>query len=368
MNKLLLALLLVVAIAAIVVGALVYTQSTAPGASKTPASGTPTATTTPAGKPVGAKRKLVIFCAGSLYIPLKRLAEVYEKLHPDVEVVIEPSGSVKAVRKVADLHRRCDVLALADYRLIPSYMIPRYAKWYIAFASNRVVLAYTPKSKYANEITPENWYEILARPGVRYGFSNPNDDPCGYRTVTVISLASLLYNKPILDKLVISKTNIHAEKRGDELHIYVPANLEVKRDSGLVVRSKSVDLIALLEAGVLDYAFEYLSVAVQHNLSYVMLPAELNLGDLGHADTYSKVVVHILYGTEKEREIRGAPIVYGVTIPVTAENTKDAIEFVKLLLSDTGRRIFQECGQPFLDKFFYGGELPEELKHLVEGR
>jgi len=318
-------------------------------------------TTSPTVTTSGGTRRLVIFCAGSLYIPLQKLKEIFKERYPGVEVIIEPSGSVKAVRKVTDLNRRCDVLALADYRLIPKYMMPKYAKWYIAFATNAVVLCYTDKSKYADEINSENWYEILARPDVKFGFSNPNDDPCGYRSVTLIGLASLFYNDDrIVKKLICEKTNIKIERKNGKLYIYVLGNLEVKAED-LVIRSKSVDLISLLEAGVIDYAFEYRSVAVQHGLKFIELPPQLNLGDPKYKDFYSKVVIYILYGTEKEKEIPGAPIIYGFTIPVTVENYEDAIRFLKLLLSEEGRKVFESCGQPFLEKIFSEGEVPGEL-------
>ena len=307
-------------------------------------------------------KQLVIFCAGSLYIPLEKLASIYEEQHPGVKVYIEPSGSVKAVRKVIDLHRRCDVLAVADYRLIPKYMIPNYTKWAIAFATNRIVLCYTNKSRYAGLINESNWISILEKPGVRYGFSNPNDDPCGYRAVTVLALASLLYNdSSILEKLVLNETNIKAEYKNGSITLYVPPNLEVKGRK-LDVRSKSVDLIALLEAGVIDYAFEYKSVAVQHNLSYVELPPQLNLGYPEYSSFYGRVKVYILYGSSEEKCIVGAPIVYGVTIPDTVANYNGAIGFIKLLLSSTGEKVFESYGQPFLKKPMYIGSVPGELK------
>ena len=310
---------------------------------------------------VRGKRQLVVFCAGSLYIPLKKLAATYEEQHAGVEVVIEPSGSVKAARKVTELERRCDVLAVADYRLIPEMMFPKYANWCIAFASNEVVLTYTNNSRYADAVNTDNWLEVLLKPDVKYGFSNPNDDPCGYRAVTILGLASLYYGRAeALEELLLEATNIQAEEVNGTLHIYVPADLEVE-GSRLTVRSKSVDLIALLEAGALDYAFEYRSVAVQHGLRFIELPPELNLGSPEHADFYAKATVHIMYGTEQVREIEGAPIVYGVTIPSTAENLGDAVEFVEALLSDTGREVFESLGQSFLEAPVYVGKPPGEL-------
>ncbi|GAI28734.1 unnamed protein product, partial [marine sediment metagenome] len=96
--------------------------------------------------------------------------------------------------------------------------------------------AYTNKSRFGNEINRDNWYEILQRDGVRYGRSDPNQDPCGYRTLMVWQLAEDYYNAPELyDKLYGA--------------------------AGELIRPKEVDLIALLESGDLDYAFEYSSVA-----------------------------------------------------------------------------------------------------------
>lgn len=308
------------------------------------------------------KRQLVVFCAGSLYIPLEELAAKYGQQHANVEVVIEPSGSVMAVRKVTELGRRCDVLAVADYRLIPKMMFTEHADWCIAFASNEVVLTYTNSSRYADLINSDNWIEVLLKPDVKYGFSNPNDDPCGYRAVTILGLASIYYGGPeVFEELVTEVTNIYAEEVNETLHIYVPADLEVG-GSRLVVRSKSVDLIALLEAGSLDYAFEYRSVAVQHNLSFVELPPELSLGSPEHTDFYAKAAIHIMCGTEQEKMIEGAPIVYGVTIPSFAENRGDAAEFVKMLISSVGEEVFEGLGQSFLEDPIYIGEVPEELK------
>jgi molybdate/tungstate transport system substrate-binding protein len=203
------------------------------------------------------------------------------------------------------------------------------------------------------------------RSDVRYGFSNPNMDPCGYRTVGVIGLAALYYNDTsMLENLIISRIpGSRYEIVNGTLHIYIPASFEAK--DPLVVRPKSVDLIALLEAGELDYAFEYRSVAVQHNLSYVELPPELSLSSIKYSGFYSRVVVHILTGSNKEKAITMAPIVYGVTVPLNAKHPHEALEFVKLLLSETGRSIFEKLGQRFLSKPLGFGSIPPELKGLV---
>ena len=41
------------------------------------------------------------------------------------------------------------------------------------------------------------------------------------------------------------------------------------------VRPKSVELVSLLKTGNMDYAWEYLSVAVQHDLKFIKLPDKI---------------------------------------------------------------------------------------------
>jgi len=318
-------------------------------------------------KPQQASQTLIICHAGSLTVPLRELATLFEQKY-HVKVVLEPAGSVMIVRWITDLGKRCDVVALADYRLIPMYLVPRYASWYIAFATNSIVIAYTDKSRYASFVSahPDKIFDVLARRDVRYGFSNPNDDPCGYRAVGVIALASIYYhNMTILKDLVLSKiSGARVENVDEELNVYIPVVFNVR--GNLVVRPKSVDLLALLESGDVDYAFEYKSVAVQHGLRFVELPPALNLGDSRYSKFYSKVIIHILVGTKEERSIKLAPIVYGLTIPSTARNRKLALLFVKFLLSSTGREIFNKNGQNFLKVPLGFGKVPAELREYVK--
>jgi len=313
----------------------------------------------PSSKPITLK----IFCAGSLTIPLKKVAKEFEDRNPGVRVVIEPSGSVLAVRKIIELNRAADILAVADYRLIPKFMIPKYANFCISFASNKMILAYTDKSKYTDEIDSENWFKILMREDVKYGFSNPNNDPCGYRALMVFALAERYYGeKNLFKKLIVDKSNLQANLKDDEFLIYVPMDFGPKPGSNLVIRSKSVDLIALLETGALDYAFEYKSAAIQHNLKYIELPTEIDLSDPKFDEEYQKIHVYLFHGTDKQKEIVGKSIVYGLTIPNCTQNKDLAIEFVNFLLSDVGKRVFDENGQPFLKEFEIIGEAPKEIK------
>ncbi|TRZ49101.1 MAG: tungstate ABC transporter substrate-binding protein WtpA [Dehalococcoidia bacterium] len=293
----------------------------------------------------GLSGKLPIFHAGSLTIPFAQISEEFNKLYPDVEILSEGAGSQTTIRKVTELHKECGVIGSADYTVIPQLMFPEYADWYIIFATNQMCIAYTDQSQFADEINGDNWYEILQRDGVKYGRSDPDQDPCGYRTLMVWQLAESYYPGPgLYNKLY--------EAEGD------------------LMRPKSVELIALLESGDLDYAFEYLSVAVQHKLNYIVLPAEINLANEEFRDFYAMAQVEIS-GKKPGETItkKGKPIVYGVTIPSNFPNQELAIAWVDFLLSDEGKAIMKANGQPPItpagtnDK----SRLPDELRKHVTG-
>jgi len=313
------------------------------------------------------KTTLTIFHAGSLSIPLKDLNEEFKEYMKakgyDVEIRLEPSGSVMAVRKVTDLGKKADIVAVADYTLLPTFMYPKYADFYIAFARNELVLCYTDKSKYSDEINGENWFEILSRDDVKFGFSNPNIDPCGYRSVMAMKLAELYYKKPIFHELIEKHTNIKA----NGTKIMTPK--DITTDEKVVIRDKSVDLIALLESGSIDYAFEYKSVALQHNLSFVELPDEINLKNPSLKDWYERVSITVWKmkdGELVQKEIKAKPIVYGITIPKNAENREIAEEYLAYLLSDKGRAVFAKNHQEFLEKPIGFGNVPESVKEYVK--
>jgi molybdate/tungstate transport system substrate-binding protein len=287
---------------------------------------------------------LQIFHAGSLTIPFEQISTEFNKIYPDVEILAEGAGSATTIRKVTELGKECGVIGSADYTLIPELMFPDYADWYLIFASNQMCIAYTDTSQFADEINSDNWYEILARDGVTYGRSDPDQDPCGYRTLMVWQLAEKHYGvSGIYDSL-----------------------FETADD---VMRPKSVELIALLESGDLDYAFEYTSVAAQHNLKHVKLPTEINLSDENLNDFYAQAEVEIAGAEPGETiVIFGKAIVYGVTIPSNFERMELALAWVDFLMGPDGVNIMEANGQPAVVPAITNdaGKLPETLSKYVK--
>jgi molybdate/tungstate transport system substrate-binding protein len=290
--------------------------------------------------------EVIIFHAGSLAIPLKQMAAAFNQQYPNVKVLREAGGSRICARKITDLKKPCDIMASADYSVIDTLLIPKYASWDIHFATNQMAIMYRPDSKYAKEINSNNWYKILLKKGVQYGHSDPNADPCGYRTLLVWQLAAKYYKDPGLYKKL-------------------QANCPLQN-----VRPKETDLIALLEAGQLDYVFIYKSVCEQHHMPFVALPDQINLGSPASADFYKQATVKISGkkpGTFIEKH--GAPMIYGLTIPHDAPHRDWAIKFMAFVLGPQGRAIMEKNGQQAIYPAKVTGDasqLPEALKQFVK--
>ncbi len=280
---------------------------------------------------------LKVFHAGSLSVPFAAIEKAFEARYPWIDVQRESSGSVKAIRKVIDLHKPCDVVASADYSLIPQMMFPQYADHVYLFARNELVLCYTAHSKFSREINAQNWFEILARPGIRWAFSNPNLDPCGYRAVMALVLAESYYHQELINRLLKPFLPFSFRPQGPAVLVEIPADFSPRGDK-LFIRPKAVELLGLLESGAIDYAVEYVSVARQHHLGYVKLPPEINLSSTTYADYYARVRVLLANG----KQVVGKPIVYGIAALKTAPHPKAAKLFEQFVLSPEGARILRE--------------------------
>lgn len=286
-----------------------------------------------------------IFHAGSLSVPFERFEEEFEAQHPGVDVRRQAYGSAMAIRQVTELSKAADVVASADYRLIDEMMIgaeAQWAEWNLMFARNSVCITLSPAA--AAEINSENWLSELASPNRRIAMSNPNHDPCGYRTLMTLFFAQEdLGADGLFDNLVLANSNIELERTGGRALLKVPAELDVT--GNLVVRPKETDLIPLLEVGAVDILFIYRSVALQHGLAFVELADEINLCDPTREAAYNRVAVSLNADSPESVLVRAGAIVYGITVPVNAPNPALAREFVELVISDEGAAILDECGQ-----------------------
>lgn len=321
MNNKIIAAIIIIIIAVIGVGVYAYTSNSTQG-----------------------KTVLTVYAADSLGQSMNATAKEFEAQHPNVTVQIQYGGSSALISQITQLNKSVDVMASADYGLIDSKLIPKYAKWNLQYARNELVIAYTNKSKFSNEINGTNWYQVFSKSNVTYGFSDPNSDPAGYRALMMMQLANTYYNNnSIFSNLVANNTAITSKANGTGYIINAPSN--INPTSKVTIRPAATDLMPLLQSGTLDYVIIYKNVAQQQNVSYVELPNELSLTNMSYNAAYKKISLVQNSGTNQSKTINLTPIVYGITVLTNAPQTQLAEEFVQLVISNTGTQILQKSHQ-----------------------
>jgi molybdate/tungstate transport system substrate-binding protein len=230
------------------------------------------------------KDTVVVFIAASLTNAIRPQLDSFAAAR-GVTILTESGGSMEHVRKLTELHRIPDLLLLADDEVFPKHLAPNYTTWWADFARNRMVVAYTDRSKAAAEVSDSTWYRVLTRPGIEVGRADPNLAPVGYRTLTMFALAALKYRQPDLAQRLVENA---------------PARN---------VRANAAELAALLAAGELDYIYEYESIARAQNFRYIVMPPE----------------------------VTGRPVTYALAIPTSAPHRQSAERLLEFFLSDSVR-------------------------------
>jgi molybdate/tungstate transport system substrate-binding protein len=271
-------------------------------------------------------RTLVVFNAGSLARPIRAALDTFAA-REGVTIEQESAGSLESARKLTELGKIPDLIALADADVFPRYLMPTYVSDYTLFARNRMVVAYTERSRHADAINAGNWHEVLTRPDVDVGRSDPDLDPNGYRRLLVWQLI--------------------ARARGDSTLV---ARLEA-RAPARNVRPKEADLVGLLEAGELDYIWSYESMARAIGARYVLLGDSVDLSSTALESFYANAQVSVRGAGDSARSVvfEGKAIVYAFAVPLNAPHGDLGRRFAAFLSTDEGRAILRREGLDALD-------------------
>ena len=285
----------------------------------------------------GAEGILVVFNAGSLAHPLRVALDSFAR-REGITLAQESAGSLETARKITELQRIPDIVALADEEIFPRLLMPAHVGWYARFARNRLVLAYTDRSRYAEAISPDNWVSVLERPGVQVGRADPDLDPAGYRTLLLFQLAERHYGEPgLADRLLAT-----APQRN--------------------VRPKEVELTGLLQAGELDYVWTYESVAQSAGLRHLRLPDRIDLGSSTDSAFYAGASVRVAGRAPGDTmELRGRPIAYALSVPVNAPHPAIAARAAAFLLSPEGATLMRSARLDILEPAELVGDAPAAI-------
>ena len=299
---------------------------------------------TPAAR-VGRDERLVVYNAAALSRPMRAALDSFV-MRTGAPYEQETAASLELARKIIDLGGQPDVVALADVAVFSELLVPSHAQWYVVFGRNRIVLAYGPRSKFANEITASNWRTIVQRPGVEVGRADPNTDPSGYRTLLVFQLAERYYREPGLAMRLLAAAP--------------PRN----------VRPREADQVALVEVGELDYIWTYENLARNAGLRYVTLPSETDLSAPQDSAIYATAAVRVHGRTPRDSvTFRGSPILFAIAVPNAAAHRDLAERFTAFLLSPDRRRILRTHHFDAIDTpFAVGSGLPASLQKAASQR
>ncbi|PYP77178.1 MAG: hypothetical protein DMD35_16150 [Gemmatimonadetes bacterium] len=258
---------------------------------------------------------VVVFTAASLAVPIRAALDSFAR-QTGVVVQQENGASLELARRVTELRRVPDVIALADQEVFPQLLVPRATSWYVRFARNRMVVAFTDRSNGAAQLTPSSWYRVLSRRDVRVGRSDPRLAPVGYRTLLLYQLAETYYRLPGL-----------------------AARLEARTPPALI-RANASELVALLQAAELDYIVDYESLARANRLRFVALPPQIDLGDPARASEYARARVRVARRTDTTT-YAGGPIVYAASVPRDAPHPAAGQRFLRYLISSAGQTVLR---------------------------
>ena len=287
---------------------------------------------------------LIIFHSNNLNNPVEEVVKEFNKEYPDIKVSTEAGTVMQTIKKLTEQKRTCDIFILSDFSQLDNSLFPNFADWSIPFAGNEMVIAYNEKSKMNKEINKSNWYKILLDKNIKFGRADKDSDICGTRTVLMLKLAEKFY-----------KQNGLTEKFA-------------KKDQQFIL-PKAGGLLPQLNSNEIDYIFAFKTFAVMHKLKYLSLPVEINFSSLDHIFYYSTVNFEKKGKNKAKRHgIVGSPMLYGMTIPFKAPNSKNAMLFADFLLNPKkGLAVFEKLGNnirtPIPTPYF--SKIPAPLKQYV---
>lgn len=237
---------------------------------------------------VGGRNEPVrILAAGSLQAPLA------EGLATTVStpVAVEAQGSAAAARLVSQGKRNPDVVALADTTLFADLLD---SPWHAAFATNDLVVAHADTPGGRRVATADEWFEPIQAGSAGFGRTDPELDPLGYRTLFALQLGADYYDRSDLDKTLLRHDQVYPETA----------------------------LSAQFETGAIDAAVLYGSMATQHGLEAIDLPAAIDLSSPERADDYAAASYDLRDGTT----VRGDVIEYAATLRRRTPATESVFE------------------------------------------
>jgi molybdate/tungstate transport system substrate-binding protein len=226
-------------------------------------------------------------------------------------------GSNKLANEIKGELRQGDVFVSADPRVNDHLMGPpngSWVSWYVTFARSPLVIGYNPASRFAAALETQPWYDVLRRPGIRLGRTDPQLDPKGQLTIALLQQAEQIYRQPGLALQVLGAPGNPAQVFPEEI------------------------LVGRLQSGQLDAGFFYATETADLGIPPIALPPETT-----PSAHYTATV------------LRGAP------------NPAGAAHFLAFLLGTEGSALMRQHGLEVVPPAISGdaGKAPPEVRSAL---
>lgn len=287
-----------------------------------------------------ANNTLSLQAAGTLTVTFPEIANALVNETPGISAPAAAqtyTGSLDITTAVARLAEKTDVAAVADFRLIPQLLEPKFAGYEVVFAQSQEVLIYNSSLPAFSGVNSSNWGEKLlaaTAPGGndRFGVWNASTDPNGYNEIFSMMLQGMIFNG--------STSAVYGQFYSGAPGSYATPN------PARTINEKEAQAASLIRTGVVSSVITYKAVAIQNHLPYVLLDPIVGLGanDTTALTDYAKLSTEIISSTGALQAVAPAPILFAVTVPSNAPNAALGALFVHLLLSPQGSTILAQGG------------------------
>ena len=259
---------------------------------------------------------LDVFHADSLAGPMRALKQAFEAGHADVGIKLTSGVSRDLAKRILN-GEACDVFAPSSPAVIEQDLMNHKpagsdrdaAAWYVVFSANEMVVITAKGNPLGIQKVSD-----LARPQLTFARVTGEKDLATARTVEFLKRATAAEGKPELAQTILDAAPLD------------PAKPCTVPDAVNAVREGRAD------AGVVYYSA---AIAARNDVEIMRFSDKVNMSEA----------------------IRNA-----ATVPGNARNAKDALRFVRFLLSAQAQAILKETGQPPVVPALRKGAVPADLE------
>jgi molybdate/tungstate transport system substrate-binding protein len=247
-------------------------------------------------------------------------------------------GSLDVTTAITSLASKADVAAVADFRLVPQLLEPKFAGYEVVFASSPEVLVYNASISAFDGINTTNWgtvlYNAVSTAGVPpLAVWNASTDPNGYNEIFDMMLQGVIYGGG-------NNASVYSHFYSGAVGGYATPNPSVTK-----IEHES-EAATLLKTGVVSALITYRSYAVANHLTNVSFNPIVGLGanNTTALSDYKQLSTEILSSSGTLTPVKPAPVLFAATVPLNAPNPALGAAFLHLLISPEGAAVLSAGG------------------------